>query len=540
MGQGKRLGVLAVALSLLGACAARERRDGGPRLVLLLVADQFRADYLDRFAPQLEGGLRRLVDEGVVFDEAHQLHSATLTAPGHASLATGLYPSRHGVIANAWVDRQERKWVYSADDSDLPSPARLLGSTLGDWLKQTSGRSRCFAASAKDRSAVLLGGHRADGAFWFDTPDGVFESSVYYYPRREPDWLAEFNAEQQLEAHFGHVWTPLSTAEETRAELGIEAVDLGPLQPEFPHAFGGLELGPGRSFFSEIWGSPWLDLYLEQLAERVVHEERLGQRGSLDVLALGFSAMDGVGHRYGPDSLELFDTVRRLDLALSRLLDFVDREVGLERTVIGFSSDHGVAPVPELRRQHGLPGRRVGSEEILCLAQVGQRLSEKFGPERWLKTGPYLNPAAIEHSGVPRDLLERETASLVAACPGIDRVWTRSELLAGGATEDRRLELARNSYNAERSPDFLIETEEYFVPTRFSATTHGSPHRYDTHVPLIVWAPGLAPARIDRPVRAVDLAPTLAGLAGIDVPDGLDGEDLGPLLPRQPPSAGRE
>jgi len=536
----KPVAALAAALLVVGACARGERRGDGPRLVLLLITDQFRGDYLDRFGSQFEGGLRRLMDEGVVFGEAHQLHSATLTAPGYASLATGLYPSHHGVIANGWVDRQERDWVYSADDRDLPSPARLLGSTLGDWLKQTSGRSRSFAASPKDRAAVLMGGHRADGAFWLDTNGGVFESSPYYYPRHEPEWLAAFNAEQRLEAHFEHLWTPLSVADETLAELGVEPIDLGPLQPDFPHAFGGLDLGPGRSFFQELWGSPWLDLYLVQLAERMIVEEQLGRRGSVDVLALGFPAIDAVGHRYGPDSVELFDTVRRLDLALARLFDFVDREVGLERTVIGFSSDHGVAPVPELRRERGLPGRRVGSAEILCLAEVDEKLDEMFGPARWLQTGPFLNPAAIERSGVPRDLLERETAKLVAACPGVDRVWTRGELLAAGAPDDRRFQLARNSYNAERGADFVIETEEFLVPTRSYATTHGSPHRYDTHVPLIVWAPGLAPARVAQPVRTVDLAPTLAALAGIAPPAGLDGEDLGPLLPRQSSPAGGE
>ena len=488
--------------------------------MVLIIVDQFRGDYLDRFSSLWTGGLRRLLDEGVVFADAHHRHSMTLTATGHATLATGCHPSRHGIISNYWVDPVLRRRVYSVEDQKHGvSPANLKVPTLGDWLKQRSRRSRVFAASGKDRSAVLMAGRDADAAFWYD--DGEWRSNGYY-GGAEVGWLDDFNDEGLADEQFGKAWRPLPVSAEQLAAVGIEGVDLGPLRPGFPYTYGGLSVAPNEHFYSQLYGKPWLDEYLTRFAERLIAEEGLGDDGWTDLLALSYSALDSAGHSFGPDSPEVLDVLLRVDRRLGELLEFVDERIGLDNVIVALSSDHGVAPMPELGRSGG---RRLTADGVLCFQQVNGRLAERFGEARWLFAGPFLNPEAIAEHGVERRLVEQEAARLLGACPGVARVWRRDEL---GADAEPAARLAANSFYAGRSPDLTVEFEPFFQPTR-SAATHGSSHSYDTHVPLVLLVPGQGPLRDEAPVATVDLVPTLAALAGLPAPD-VDGVDLGPRL----------
>jgi arylsulfatase A-like enzyme len=289
-----------------------------------------------------------------------------------------------------------------------------------------------------------------------------------------------------------------------------------------------MSIGPPRpapdgSFYAAVRDSPWWDEYLAQLARFVIEAEDLGVDGNTDLLALSFSAADYVGHDHGPNSREYVDVLLRLDRTLGELLDFVDEWVGLDNTIVGLSADHGVVPVPEVRRSQGLPGRRVTSETIRCLQSVGNHLAETHGVERWLIPGPRLAPGLEEATGRTRSELEEETAALLEQCPAVESVWTGSELLQEAVESDHDRWLYANCYYPARSPDFLIQFEEYFMPSVGNVTTHGSPYSYDTHVPLVILAPGLAPEALEIPVRTVDLAPTLATLAGIPIPREVDG-----------------
>ncbi len=511
----------AAALLLLVVMPACERPPpGGPKLLLLIVADQFRGDYLERFAGLWNGGLKRLRDEGAVFTDAHHRHATTHTATGYATLATGCHPRRHGVIANHWVDPVERRRVYAVGDAEHGvSPARLLVPTLGDRLKERSSRSRVYAVSGKDRAAALMGGRAADAAFWYDDK-GHWTSSTYY-PGAKPDWLEEFNALGLADREFGKAWEPLPVAADELAAAGVRALDLGPLVPGFPHVFGGLATAPYDGFYEALGDSPWLDEYLTRFAERLIVEEELGADGWTDLLALGYSALDSVGHEYGPDSPEVLDTLLRLDRTLGELLEFVDRRIGLDHVIVVLSSDHGAAPVPEL---DGV-GRRVDAADALCFQRLNARLAERFGDDRWLLPGPFVNPAALTRHGVERAAVEEAAARLLEDCPPVERVWRRGELAEPGSEAPP---LFVNTFHPGRSPDLLVDFEPYYMPTLF-ASTHGSAQLYDTHVPLVVLAAGVAPVRDSRPAATVDLAPTLAALAGLPAAD-VDGSDLGPRL----------
>ncbi len=506
------------------ACARPEPPpEGTPRLILLAVVDQMRGDYLERFGPLFDGGLRRIADEGLVYSEAHHRHAITSTGPGHASLATGCHPSRHGIINNYWFDRETGEETYSVDGDD---PRRMACTALGDWLKERYPAAKVFSAGGKDRSAILLAGHRADAALWYDWEGGFTTSDYYRYSNSH--WLSDFNATRPFDQFFGTAWEPRPVADELLVALGIVPLDLGPLRPVFPHVFGGMSPVRGESFYNGVFSSPWLDRLTGALAQRLIGEEKLGDDPEPDLLALVFSGVDAVGHRYGPDSRELLDTLLSLDRTLDELLDFVDEKIGLEHVLVALTSDHGAAPMPEVRRAMGLAGRRVGNEEILCVQAVEAELDRAFGEARWLRPGPVLDEQALAEHGVARPAVEEAVVRLLEACPSVARVWTRSELTEPGAGEGKLGRPWVNAYHPDRSPDFLIQWDEHFLPTRSVASTHGSAYRYDTWVPLAFMSDQLEPGSTPRPVATVDLAPTLAAMVDVPVPDGIDGVDLRP------------
>lgn len=503
---------------------------GTPRLVVLIVVDQLRADYLQRFDRFWEGGLRYLLDTGVQFTDAHHDHAITATAPGHASLVTGCTPRRHTVFANSWVDRESGERAYSAADSDWNiTPERLECSTLGSWMKDRYPTARVFAASAKDRSAVMMAGREADGVFFYDRDTGNFEFGDDYYGK-EPQWLQSFNDQRWLDRQFGKAWKPLPATAEVLEEVGVLPFDMGPLEADFPIAFGGVypipSVAPGEYFYGQLYRSPFLDEYLARFAEHLIGEEALGGDTTPDLLGLGFSAADTVGHTYGPDSPQLLDTLRRLDRTLGELFEFLDRRIGLEDVVIALSADHGVAPVPEVRQARGLEGRRADTEDVLCVQRVYERLQGRLGDGVWLLPGPFVNLEAVDASGLDYEDVESVAEELMAECPAVVQVWTRSEMMSEAVADDPVGRLFANSYPPGVAPDFLLQHQEYFVTTRTTTTDHGSVWSYDSHVPLIVAAPGLDAATSTARVRTIDLAPTLATLLDLSPPDDIDGAAL--------------
>ncbi len=524
--------------------------DDAPRLVLLLVIDQGSADAINRDRALLDGGLARLMAEGVQFTDAHQAHAVTETAPGHATLATGRYPSHHGIIANDWIDRESGDEIYAVDDPTYDvSPANLAVDTLGDWLRDAAPDAKVFSASEKDRAAILMGGHRANGAFWYSRSTGRFVTSGYYAAGCEaPAWLEQFDDQQAPVEWYGTPWRPLPEVEAKEGALGAASVDLGAMTPSqtFPHAVGRLSLAPDESYFRALYGTPFADVYLERFVEAMIDGEDLGADETPDLLAVSFSALDAVGHRYGPDSPEYADTLLRLDRTVGRLLDAVDRRVGLDHTLVMLSADHGVLEAPEVLAARGEDAARVGDGDIACFHQVEQALDARWGDADWLRPGPFLNPEAVDAMDATKSHeekeaeVEAEVRHDLEACPHVARVWTRGELSAleappppAAGTPSFPL-LYAHAFYPPRSPDFMVRfTPEFMTTTLPTVATHGSPYPYDTHVPWIVRLPDAATAgphpgperRIDRYVETVDVAPTAAALLGLTPPADVDGTD---------------
>lgn len=536
--------VATTALLLLGSCGRQAPRPDDPvRLVLFLVVDQARYDYLVRFRPLLSGGLAWLLDEGVSFTDAHHDHARTLTGPGHATLASGRHPSGHGIVGNYWLD-DEGAPVYCVHDEDYGvSPRALRTDTLPDWLDRRDPHARVFAAGGKDRSAILTGGLQADAAYWFDRTTGDFVTSEYY-PHGAPGWLEEFNDADHLEALFGTAWRPLWEQEPGLDDLvlqdyGVEIVDMGAYTRGFPRALGGLDVRPDWSFYQAIYGSPFLDEHLARLARELIEHEGLGQDGVADYLSLAFSSLDAVGHDHGPDSPEVLDTILRLDRALGALLELVDRRIGLHRVLVSLSSDHGVPRLPELGHDSDAPapGERVSSrvtlEDVLCYQSVWTGLRELFGDEVWawgLYEDVYLDHDAIQRHGLEAGAVRERARALLESCPSVTEVWTPEELVDPAPDPDPHRLLFSHTYHPERSPDLYVQFRSTTLNVLGTGTTHGSPYSHDTWVPMIIAAPDRPAGSVRQRVHTVDLAPTLAALLGLEPPDDVDGVDRSALL----------
>ncbi len=504
--------------------------EGTPRLVLFLVIDQGRHDTFERFRPLLTSGLARLLDESVSFTRAFHEHAATNTAPGHATLATGVHPARHGIVDNWWLDRASGEMVAAVGE-DL-SPARLAASSLGDWLKAAYPPSRVLAAGGKDRGAILTAGRDADAAYWADEDeDGRFVTSDYYRAD-EPPWLADYHRRLYPDRYFARNWEPLPEVVAHAAEYGLEPLDRGLIEDRFPHRIGGVSPVPDQGFYSRfLHRTPFGDAYLADFARALIEGEELGADAYPDFLGLAFSAMDKIGHNYGPDSPEILDTLLRLDRAIGELLDFVDRRIGLEHTLVSLSSDHGVTPVPEVLAARGLAARRLGAGEVPCFQQAHAALQERFGEGKWFRRGFYLDRRAARGAGIEPAEIEAETRRLIEGCPGVVRVWTGSELGDGdGGGDDPIRRLYANSFHPDRGPDLFVQLEPHVLRPISGATTHGTVYPYDRHVPWLLRLPSGRAATVDEPVATVDVAPTLAALLGLTPPAGLDGVDRGPLL----------
>lgn len=473
------------------------------RLVVLVAVDQFRADYLTRFAHDYTGGLHRLLTRGAVFTNAYLEHYPTVTAVGHATMLTGATPSVSGIIGNDWFDRDSGRSIQSITDTTVTllgatgagaSPRRLLATTVGDELKMAAPRGdaarvpRVFGISLKDRSAILPAGHGADGAFWLQSATGPFVSSTYYFPAL-PAWVTAFNAR--------------------------------------PAAAQGSALVDSTS-------------RILALAAEAITAERLGQRGVTDLLSVGLSDNDTIGHAFGPESPQVHDVSVRTDRQLADFFAMLDAKVGLARTLIVLTADHGVAPVPEVQQERRLPGGRISTTTLYPV--ITAALEARFGPGAWLLatagSSPYLNHALIAEKQLDPAVVRSVAAEAARRTPHVVRVYTRDELARGEVAGDVIGRRVLRGFNAQRSGDLEIIFEPFWMRAE-NGTTHGTPYSYDAHIPLVFMGPGVTPGRYPQHVALNDLAPTVAAMIGVAAPSSADGRVLAEMLARPAAPAGR-
>jgi predicted AlkP superfamily pyrophosphatase or phosphodiesterase len=562
------------------ACAAAQAQSP-VKLVVQITVDQLRGDMPLRFADRFEeGGFRRLMTRGAHFTDAHYRHSTTFTACGHATLFTGANPAEHGIVGNEWADPASGRRVTSVQDERFPvldvpaqgnkgaSPMQLIGGTIGDELIAASGgKSRVFSVSLKDRGAVLPGG-RLGKAAWY--VDGRFVTSRYY-DEQPPAWLEEWNERKYADRYRGKEWTLLRPrGGYLRAEQDDDPAErpFKHMGRVFPHP---LEGKSEADFYEALAYSPFGDEMTEALVEHLVRKQRLGQGPAVDFLAVSFTCTDYVGHAFGPDSLEAEDNLYRLDRTLARLLDFLDQQVGLSKTLVVLSADHGVDSAPELRHRATCAGMKPderwaartpgeallqlrlqqGQPPTLCcaagrhvpdqyIAQANATMRARFGVDRDLVTqfaNPsfYLDTSAMRELKLEQAAVERALADWLASVPGVALAATRADLLAGRLPDTPVARMLQRSFHPARSGHVLVVQSPHWLlypdPFRFAAM-HGSPHAYDTHVPILFMGPGIAPARVVRRVGPEDIAPTLAQYLGIPSPPLATGLPMPEALPR--------
>ncbi|MFN7925107.1 MAG: alkaline phosphatase family protein [Bryobacteraceae bacterium] len=511
------LSVCALALAQPPAAAPAKK----PKLVLAIVVDQFRADYLYRFGAEYNSGLKRLWTQGAVFTNAHHEHYPTVTAIGHSTFLTGATPSLSGIVGNEWYDRGTGKQVTSVSDGNTKllggegagsSPRRLLVSTVVDEMKM-SGRTpvKAIGVSIKDRSAILPIGHMGDGAYWFDNKSGNMVSSTYYFSQM-PEWAQAFNRKRMADQWVNAEWKPL----------------LEPAAKPFVKMEAKLE----EKYWAGMQRTPYGNELLEAFAEQAVIGEKLGQTpGATDVLALSLSSNDYVGHEVGPDSPRVRDISIRTDRLLGKLFQFLDAKVGMQNVLIAFTADHGVSPIPELMKERKMPGGRLVDDDVF--GKVTARLVDRYGAGDWIQgrsgSAAYLNHGLIRGKRLNLAAIRREAAEVLRSQPHIFRVYTQDQMVEGLTIDDAVDRRVRNGYYAGRSADLLVIPEPYYIFDK-TGTTHGTPFNYDSHVPVILAGPGIKPGKYHRRVMVNDIAPTLATLLEVETPSGAMGRVLDEAL----------
>ena len=504
-----------------------------PSLVVVLVIDQMRSDYIDSYQHQWQAGLKRLLAEGAWFRRAAYPYLGTGTCAGHATISTGTFPAQHGMILNGWWDRERAALIRCTDDAEHPnvsygqpldggtSAVRLAVATLSDEIRaQLPGPNRVVALSLKARSAAMLAGHAADVALWFDDR-GSWVTSTAYTDQPVP-FVQAFIRAHPVSADADRTWTRALPVAEYLFEDDVPFERPGDgWSPTFPHQIGD-NGGPNPAFFRRWQSTPLSDAYLGRLADTAIDELALGQGPGTDYLAIGFSALDKAGHQFGPQSHEVQDLLVGLDATIGALLDALDRTVGPDRYVVALSADHGVSPIPEVAAASGLHAGRVWTEDIG--RDVDDALSLVFGRATYVATvnytGLYFKAGVYDRSlSSPRAL--RAVTDIILASPGVWRVFRGDHLDSRRFADDPVARAVRLSRFPGRSGDLIIVPKPYWITGR-SAATHGTLHGYDQRVPIIFLGAGIRSGQYLQDATPADIAPTLAFLTGVTLahPDG--------------------
>ena len=513
----------AAALSVVLTAA-----ESAPKLVVLVVVDQMRADYVERFQHDWTSGLKRLVTEGAWYTRAAYPYLTTVTCAGHATLGTGAYPHTHGIFANTWYDRGRKAVIPCTDDQAVSAvsygkgatghfgPGYLQSQTLADEMRGTG--AHVVTLALKARSAIMMAGHGGDAVTWISESLDSWETSTAYAQAPVPQVKAYADA-HPLAADYGKVWT------RTLAENKYQDPDAGLAEDPapgwtatFPHPLTGAS-GAADARYYDLWQhSPFADAYVARMAGALTASMQLGTRNGTDFLGVSFSSPDLVGHAFGPRSQEIQDMYANLDLSIGVLLDALDKTVGAGNYTLALSADHGVTNIPEQIRKSGKDGGRIDAQAAFTVGEAaavkamgpGKYIARITGNEVYFEPGMYdtvrANPKAL-----------KAIATAMAKVPGIGRVFNSEEMEKGVASKDVLVRAAALSHVAGRSGDMAISPKAGWMFST-TGTTHGNASADDQRVPILLFGAGVKAGRYEQAASPADVAPTLARLAGVPLP----------------------
>lgn len=572
MRQITKLGILGVLALLLGTVSTAGAAPEPPKLLVLVVFDQLRGDYVARWSKHYsKDGFERIKAEGAWYDNCHYPYAGTFTGPGHASLMTGCSPNDHGIVGNSWYDRKLGKvvnCVTSPRHQRVPAPIqkekqdpakdppttgtaeRLIAETFGDVLKKhTQGKGKLVGLSFKDRGAILPVGAKADAAYWVDSKDGMLITSTFF--RAAPHaWVSKLNQSRMIDQWFGKNWdyfvsdldyTPESGPDDIRYEGKGSKQGI-----TFPHPTDGGLKKPGSAYYSALYNSPYGNEFLLEVAKTAIVAESLGKDDVPDLLTISFSSNDSVGHCWGPDSHEVMDMTIRTDRIVAELLKYLDATVGKGEYLLCLSADHGICPLPEVAASKKLDAQRLSAK--LVQTTILKHLDKTFpsdvpaGKTKWINSTSngwvYLNEKVLEARKLDAKKVSAEVALAASAIPGVARMITAEQITSATAEQlinDPILAQMKLSYHPERCGEVTFVLKPYWLFGELNATgtTHGAPYEYDTHVPLMVYGKGVQHLHSGQKVAPQAIASIFAEAVGcappakaaFQVPQGLFAED---------------
>jgi len=530
-----------VYLFLLTSLTVSGQRNESPAIVVGIVVDQMKMEYLNRYYDKFsDGGFKKLMTEGFLFKNSHYNYIPTKTGPGHASIYTGTSPSNHGVIANDWFAREKNLTINCVSDLSASavggserngkySPKNLISSTITDELRSFSNfRSKVVSVSIKNRGAILPGGHNPTGAYWMDTNTGDFMTSTYYRPQL-PGWVNQLNERKLVSNYLDATWNTLQPienyTESSADDTEYERIFKGKERPTFPHVLSEIVKLEGVGLIRE---TPFGNTLTLEMALAAIKGEQLGQDQFTDFLAVSFSSTDYVGHAFGPNSVEIEDTYLRLDLELARLLDYLDKNFSNNYQIF-LTSDHGVANVPQFQIDNKLPGGYISAENWKKDFEV--KVNEVLGEGQWIlsisNNQIVLNRILVTQNRKNLTDVQQKVREVALSMDHVEQAYTSLEMEKRDGTDYYKV-LLQNGFHSQRSGDILLKMSPGYLWDDWGrkGTTHQSGNTNDTHVPIIFYGKNIAAGNSVRKVATIDIAPTISMLLDISLPSNATGQPL--------------
>ena len=539
MNKMKKLILLSLLIASLGSKAQDQSNKNSihPKLLVGIVVDQMRYDYLYKYWDKLgDGGFKKMIKEGYSFKNANYSYIPTYTAPGHASIYAGCTPSDHGIAANRWYDEAFKVMTYCVDDKRFSSvgtnsdagdksPKNLLVTTIGDEMKlMNNNHSKVISIALKDRSAILPGGHKANGAYWIDKQGKWITSS--YYMQQLPSWVEDVNNTRPAKFYLGNKWEPMFPIMEYEESFSdnndYEETHLWEDSPVFPHDYSNVTEKEGYSF---VKYTPMGNTMTKDFAERAILKEKLGKDKYTDLLAISFSPIDYIGHFYGPHSVEMEDAIIQLDSELESFFKFVQKEVG-EEVLYFLTADHGAVNVPRYLTDQKVPSGYFDSKA--CVKLINNQFKSAYGVdsiiENYSNSQLKIDKAMVVKKRLNPEFVKEKITEIILGFSGVKDVLIIDDIQKGTSSDMEQKAL--NGYYKSRSGDMYIILKPCWIHDQGRGTTHGSGYSYDTHVPLIFMGAGVSQGSSNQKVSIKDIAPTISSLINISFPNGTTGKPL--------------